>query len=62
MTKDQFTRESNFRLSMAVFKEMLRRGIITAVQFEKAKEMLAARFNPPYGALRDVLAPAIPTT
>lgn len=59
MTKDQFTRESDFRLSVVVFKEMLRRGIITATQFDKAREMLAARFNPPYGALRDVLAPRI---
>ena len=40
MTKDQFTRESNFRLSMAVFKEMLRRGIIPLCNSKRPRKCL----------------------
>lgn len=58
MTKEQFDRESNFRLAVAVFKKLFCEGLLTKTEFEKAREMLAARFNPPYGALKDVLASA----
>jgi len=56
MTKDQIYRESDFRLAVAVFKNLFQKGILTLDQFEKAKQMLIARFNPPYGGLKDVLS------
>ncbi len=59
MTQDQFDRESGFRLALAIFKGMLRKGILTASEFEKARQKLIARFNPPYGGMTDVLASAL---
>lgn len=56
MTQDQFKRESSFRLTLALLKTMLRKGILTAPEFEKARERLISRFNPPYGGMTDVLA------
>ena len=59
MTKDQFTRESNFRLALALFKGMLMRHIITPSDYEKAKTKLIERFDPPYGGLTDILTPPL---
>ena len=56
MTQDQFKRESGFRLALAMLKGMLRKGILTAAEFEKARERLISRFQPPYGGMTDVLA------
>lgn len=56
MTQDQFQRESGFRLAIAVLKGMLRKGILTSTEFEKAQKRLISRFNPPYGGMTDVLA------
>lgn len=56
MTQDQYQRESGFRLALAMLKTMLRKGIITAPEFEKARERLISRFHPPYGGMKDVLA------
>ena len=56
MTQDQFKREFSFRLALAMLKGMLRKGILTAREFEKARERLISRFQPPYGGMTDVLA------
>ena len=56
MTQDQFKRESGFRIALVVLKGMLRKGIITAPEFEKARDGLISRFDPPYGGMTDVLA------
>ena len=56
MTQDQFERESSFRLALALLKGMLRKGILTAPEFENARDGLIARFQPPYGGMTDVLA------
>ena len=56
MTQDQFKRESSFRLALSLLKGMLRKGILTATEYEKAKDRLISRFNPPYGGMTDVLA------
>ena len=56
MTQDQFKRESGFRLALAMLKGMLRKGILTAAEFEKARDGLISRFNPPYGGMTDLLA------
>ena len=56
MTQDQFKRESGFRIALAMLKALLRKGILTAPEFEKARDSLISRFNPPYGGMTDVLA------
>ena len=55
MTQDQFQRESGFRIALAMLKALLRKGILTAPEFEKARERLISRFQPPYGGMMDVL-------
>lgn len=56
MTQDQFKRESGFRIALAMLKALLRKGILTAPEFEKAREGLIVHFQPPYGGMTDVLA------
>ena len=56
MNQDQFERESNFRLSFSIFKQLFDRGMLTAEQLAAAKEKLIDRFQPPIGSLTDILA------
>ena len=56
MNQDQFDRESNFRLSFAIFQRLFSRGLLTADQLAVAREKLIERFQPPIGCLSDMLA------
>lgn len=56
MTQDQFNRESGYRIALAIFKGMLREGILTPIDFEKGRKKLIARFNPPYGGMESGLS------
>ena len=56
MTKDQFERESNFRLSFAIFQRLFSLGLLTKEQLAAAREKLVERFQPPIGRLPDMLA------
>ncbi len=51
MTQDQFNQESGYRIALAIFKGMLREGILTKDDFEKCRKKLIVRFNPPYGGM-----------
>ncbi len=56
MNQDQFERESNFRLSCAIFQQLFSLGFLTADQLAEAREKLVERFRPPIGCLPDMLA------
>ena len=56
MTQDQFDRESNFRLSFAIFQKLFNLGLLTADQLAEAREKLVERFQPPIACLPDILA------
>ena len=56
MTKDQFERESNFRLSFSIFQQLFSLGLLTKEQLAAAREKLVERFQPPIGRLPDMLA------
>ena len=56
MNKDQFDRESNFRLSFSIFQQLFSRGLLTKEQLAAAREKLVERFQPPIACLPDMLA------
>ena len=56
MTKDQFERESNFRLSFSIFQQLFSLDLLTKEQLDEAREKLVERFQPPIGRLPDMLA------
>lgn len=51
MTKDQFEREMNYRVALALAKSMLRQGIINDADFNTIDTILAEKFRPVFGAL-----------
>ena len=55
MTKDQFERESNFRLSFSIFQRLFSLGLLTKEQLDAARKKLVDRFQPPIGRLPDML-------
>lgn len=51
MTQQQFQREKNYRVSIAIAKVMLSRKLITAQEYNKIDTMLITRYNPVFGSL-----------
>ena len=56
LTKEQFEREGNYRLAVAVMRTLRGKGLLTEVEFCKAKECLVDQYNPIWGHLPDVVA------
>ena len=56
LTKEQFEREGNYRLAVAVMRTLRGKGLLTEVEFCKAKECLVDRYNPIWGHLPDVVS------
>ena len=56
LTKEQFEREGNYRLAVAVMRTLRGKGLLTEVEFRKAKECLVDRYNPIWGHLPDAVA------
>jgi hypothetical protein len=51
MTKEQFERELNYRVSVALAKSMLSKKIITEHEFKRIDAMLVSKYNPVFGGL-----------
>ncbi|MCX7904156.1 MAG: hypothetical protein N2486_06560 [Caloramator sp.] len=51
MTKEQFEREKNYRISIATAKLMLSKNIISEEDFEKIKMLLIDKYKPIIGSL-----------
>jgi len=56
LTKEQFEREGNYRLAVAVMRTLRGKGLLTEVEFCKANERLVDHYNPIWGHLPDVVA------
>ena len=56
MNQEQFEREGNFSLAMAVIRTLLRKGLLTDQEAEKVRKSLIVRFTPVWGHL-----PALPS-
>lgn len=51
MTEEQYERESNYGLAMAVIRALEKKGLLTAMEVERIRERLIRRFNPIWGHL-----------
>lgn len=51
LMKEQFERECDYRLSISIMKTLLRNGILTKEEYNKAEKRLIDRLNPVWGQL-----------
>lgn len=51
MNQEQFNRERNYRVSIAIAKSMLSRKLITAQDYNKIDKMLISRYRPIIGSM-----------
>ena len=51
LTKEQFDREKNYRVSLAITKSLLDKGIITEKDYRKIDTMLAQKHCPIFGTI-----------
>ena len=51
MSKEQFEREKNYRVSLAIAKSMLKKGIITDDDYSIIDTMLKDKYRPIIGSL-----------
>ena len=51
MTHEQFEREKNYRVSLAISKTMLTKRLITEQDYSKIDTMLIAKYKPVLGSL-----------
>lgn len=55
LTKEQFEREGNYRLAVAVMRTLRSKGLLNEVEYHKANERLVDRYDPIWGHLPDVV-------
>lgn len=51
MTKEQFKRETLYRATMRAVNQLRDTGIISEYEYEKCREMLLEKYNPPIGKI-----------
>ena len=51
MTKDQLQREINYQATMCCVAQMRSTGIITDTEYEKCREMMLRKYDPPFGKI-----------
>lgn len=51
MTTEQLRRETLFQATMACVEQMRNLGLLTDVEYEKCREMMLKKYNPPLGKI-----------
>lgn len=51
MTTEQLKREMLFQASMACVRRMRRSGLLTDAEYEKCREMMLEKYDPPLGKI-----------
>ena len=51
MNQEQFKREKNYRVSIAITKEMLLKKLITEQEYSKIDKILVIKYKPVFGGL-----------
>lgn len=51
MTKEQFDREKNYRVSISIIKSLLNKGMISEKDYRKIDTKLAQKYRPVFGSL-----------
>ena len=46
LTKEQFEREGNYRLAVAIMRTLLGKGLLTEAEYYRANERLVDRYRP----------------
>jgi len=54
MTHEQFEREKNYRVSIAIAKIMLSKNLINMKEYSKIDTMLITKYKPVFGGLKDL--------
>ena len=55
LAREQYERESSYRLALYVMKTLLRKGLLNENEFRKAKQRLIEKYNPVWGQFPDVI-------
>ena len=56
LTRDQFERETQYRIARHILTALLHKGLITDREFRKADVRLVEKYNPLWGQYPDVAA------
>ena len=56
MSREQFEREKMYQTMMSLFRSMLKKGIITEIDYSKAERLMREKYNPTVGTLFSDLA------
>lgn len=56
MSREQFEREKMYQATMCLFRSMLKKGIITKEDYQKADGIMREKYNPTVGTLFSDLA------
>ena len=56
LTKEQFEREGNYRLAVAIMRTLLGKGLLTREEYCRVKRHLVERYRPVWGQLPDMIA------
>ena len=51
MSREQFEREKMYQTTMCLFRSMLKKGIITKEDYEKAEGLMRKKYSPVVGTL-----------
>ncbi len=54
LSREQFERESGYRLALAVAKALLTKGLLTKDEYQKANDRFIEKYRPVWGHLPDV--------
>ena len=55
LTKEQFEREGNYRLAVAIMRTLLGKGLLTKDEYCRVNRHLVERYRPIWGQLPDVV-------
>ena len=56
MNQEQYEREGNFSLAMAIIQSLQKKGLLTALEVDKIRASLIERFNPIWGHMPKMVA------
>lgn len=51
MTREQMTRELNYRVALGIAEKLKQEGILTASDMRRIEQKLRQKFSPPWGAI-----------
>ncbi len=55
LTRDQYEREGDYGIALQIMKALMKKGLLTEKEFQKANERLIAKLNPVWGHYPDVI-------